>query len=117
MTVNEDDRKIISEFQFYQQQMQAIGMQKEQFKIQGLELQMALDEMKDSQEKDAFKIAGPILIKKSITDLTKEIKEKKDAFDEKVTSLEKTEKTLEGKMKEIEPKIQKILASSQQPKE
>jgi len=107
--VTDDERKLIGEFQFFQQQLQAIVMQKENMKIQNLELDIALDELGKTKEKDALKIVGPILIKKPITELKKEMQDKKEDIDVKVKSLEQTEEKVSSKLKEMEPKVREIL--------
>ena len=107
--VTDDEKKLIGEFQFFQQQLQAIVMQKENLKVQNLELDIALDELDKTKEKDALKIVGPILIKKPITTLKKEMQEKKENLGLKVKSLEQTEEKLSTKLKEMEPKVREIL--------
>lgn len=107
--VTEEDRKILTEFQFFQQQLQAIVMQKENLKVQNLELDVALDELEKTKEKDALKIVGPILIKKSITELKKEMQDKKEDINVKIKTLEQTEEKITSKIKELEPKVREIL--------
>ena len=107
--VTEADRQIFEQFQAYQQQLQSVLIQKENLKLQILEMDKAVEELEASKEKEAYKIAGPIMIKKNSEDLKKELKEKKENFDLRIKSLEKAEERMVGKLKEMEPKLKSIL--------
>ena len=105
----EDDRKFVGQFQAYQQQLQAILLQKENFKLQMLEIEKALEELVGSKVKQAYKIAGPIMIKKSSEDLKSELKERKENFDMRIKSLEKAENRTTTKLKEMEPRLKELM--------
>lgn len=107
--VTEDDRNFLNQFQAYQQQLQAILIQKENLRLQILEIDKALEELEVSKEKDAYKIAGQIMIKKGIEELKKDLNEKKDNFDLRIKTLEKAEERITNKLKEMEPRIKKII--------
>jgi len=107
--VKDDNKELLNQFQAYQQQLQAVLIQKENLRLQILEIDKALEELEASKEKDAYKIAGPIMIKRTISQLKKELKERKDSFDLRVKSLEKAEERIVAKLKEIEPEIKKMM--------
>lgn len=107
--VTEEDKKFIGQFQAYQQQYQAILIQKENLKLQTLEIEKALEELEASKEKQAYKIAGPIMIKKSKEDLKTELNERKDNFNLRIKTLEKAEERMINKLKEMEPKLRKMM--------
>jgi len=107
--VKDDNKELLNQFQAYQQQLQAVLIQKENLRLQILEIDKALEELEASKEKEAYKIAGPIMIKRTTTQLKKELKERKDSFDLRVKSLEKAEERIVTKLKEIEPEIKKIM--------
>jgi prefoldin beta subunit len=107
--VTEDNKKFLGQFQSYQQQLQAILIQKENLKLQMLELERALEDLKASKGKEAYKITGPIMIKKTKTELKKELKQRKENFDLRVKTLEKAEERITKKLKEMEPKLRKML--------
>jgi len=107
--VTEEDKKFLGQFQSYQQQLQAILIQKENLKLQMLETERALEELETSKTKEAYKIAGPIMIKKSKKQLKTELKGRKDNFDLRVKTLERAEERITGKLKEMEPKLRKML--------
>jgi len=107
--VTEDDRNFLGQFQAYQQQLQSILIQKENLKLQIMEMDKAVEELDASKEKEAYKIAGPIMIKKSIEELKKDLAEKKDTFDLRIKTLEKAEERITNKLKEMEPRIKKLI--------
>jgi len=107
--VTEEDKKFLGQFQSYQQQLQAILIQKENLKLQMLETERALEELGASKQKEAYKITGPIMIKKSKKELKTELKGRKDNFDLRVKTLERAEERITGKLKEMEPKLRKML--------
>ena len=105
-----DDTKIVEQFQLYQQQYQAIALQKEQIRLQQLEIEKALEELEVSKSKDkAYKITGPIMIKKDIDDLKKELEEKKEDMDLRLKTLTKAEERITTKLKEMEDDIKKLI--------
>jgi prefoldin beta subunit len=107
--VTEDDRKFVGQFQIYQQQLQSLLIQKENLKLQILEIEKALEELEQSKVKHAFKIAGPIMIKKSSEDLKTELQETKENFDMRIKSLEKAENRTTTKLKEMEPRLKELM--------
>jgi prefoldin beta subunit len=107
--VTEEDRKFLGQFQSYQQQLQTIMIQKENLKLQIMEIEKAVEELEASKEKEAYKISGPIMVKKNSTDLKNELKEKKDSFDLRIKTLEKAEERITTKLKEMEPKLREMI--------
>jgi prefoldin beta subunit len=105
----EEDKKLIEQFQSHQQQLQTILIQKENLKLQILEIEKAMEELGSSKEKEAYKIAGPIMIKKSTEDLKNELKEKKENYELRIKTLEKAENKIMSNLKEMEPKLREIL--------
>jgi prefoldin beta subunit len=101
----EEDRKLVEQFQSYQQQLQGIMIQKENLKLQIFEIDRAIEELELSKEKEAYKITGPIMIKKSSEDLKNELKERKENFNLRIKTLEKAENRITNSLKEMEPKL------------
>ena len=101
----EEDRKLIEQFQSYQQQLQGIIIQKENLKLQIFEIDRALEELELSKEKEAYKITGPIMIKKSSEDLKNELKERKENYNLRIKTLEKAETKITNSLREMEPKL------------
>ena len=107
--VSEEEKKLVGEFQVYQQQLQAILLQKENLRLQTIEMEKALEELDTSKGKKAYKIAGPIMIEKDIAQLKKELSERKSDIELRVKTLEKTEGRITDKLKEIQPKLRKMI--------
>jgi len=105
-----DDSKIVEQFQLYQQQYQTILFQKEQIRLQQLEIEKALEELEQSKSMDkAYKISGPIMIKKDVEDLKTELKEKKEDMDLRLKTLTKAEERVMKKLQEIRDEIGKLI--------
>jgi prefoldin beta subunit len=107
--VTEEDRKFLGQFQSYQQQVAMIDDAKKNLKFQIMEIEKAVEELEASKEKEAYKITGTIMIKKSSTDLKNELKEKKEKIDLTLKNLEKTEERAKTKLKEMEPKLREMI--------
>ena len=73
-----NESKIVEQFQLYKQQYQAVMIQKEQMRLQQLETEKSLEELEASKNEKAYKITGPIMIKKDVEDLKKELKERQE---------------------------------------
>lgn len=107
--VDLDQSKILEQFQIYQQQYQSIVLQKEQVRLQQLEIEKALEELESSKPEIAYKISGPIMIKKDLEDIKMELTEKKDDIELRIKTLTKTEEKVETKLKEMEDDIRKLI--------
>jgi len=107
--VTEDDRKFLGQFQGLQQQLQTILIQKENLKLQTIEIDKAVEELDASKEKQAYKIVGPIMVQKDLKNLKAELKERKDNLDLRTKTLEKAELRITTKLKEMEPKLRKMM--------
>jgi len=107
--VDLDSSKLVEQFQLYQQQYQTIMLQKEQIRLQQLEIEKALEELEASKNKNAYKIAGPIMIKKDIEDLKKELKERKEDMDLRLKTFTRAEERVTKKLKEMEDDLKKLM--------
>jgi len=107
--VAEDDRKFLEQFQALQQQLQAILIQKENLKLQMLEIDKAIEELGTSKGTKAYKIVGPVMVQKDLKKLKAELKQRKDDFDLRTKTLEKAEERITKKLKEMEPRLKKMM--------
>lgn len=103
--LNEETKKMVGQFQTFQQQLQSVLIQKESLRLQNLEAEGVLEELDKTQEKVAFKITGNIMVKKPVTEIKKELNENKEALELKIKSLEDIEKRLNTKLKDLEEKL------------
>ena len=107
--VAEDDKKFLEQFQALQQQLQAILIQKENLKLQMLEIDKATEELESSKGTKAYKIVGPVMVQKDLKKLKTELKERKDNFDLRTKTLEKAEERITKKLKDMEPRLKKMM--------
>jgi prefoldin beta subunit len=107
--ITEETKKMVMQFQTYQQQLQSIIIQKETLKMQQLEAESAIKELDSSKQKDAFKITGQIMIRKPIEEIKQELAENKEDIDVRMASLEKTEERLNAKLVELQEKLKQVL--------
>ena len=93
----------IRQMQMFEQNMQVILVQKQNFQVQILEIDSALEEMEKSREH--YKIIGNIMVKTEKSDLKKDLKSKKDLLDLRVKNLEKQEKQIKDEAAKIQEDI------------
>ena len=104
----------ILRLQQIQQNLQAIMMQKQQIELEIVETDRALEELKKIGIDDAvYKSAGPLLIKANKEDTLKELEEKKELSNTRVTVLAKQETRVKDNLKEVENKINQMIRGAQ----
>src|SRR5918992_554896 len=107
-------REQVSRLQQLQQNMQAIMMQKQQIELEIVETDRALEELKKIGIDDTvYKSAGPLLIKANKEDTLKELEEKKELSNTRVTVLAKQETRVKENLKEVENKINQMIRGAQ----
>lgn len=107
--MTDETKQMIMEFQAYQQQFQAVAMQKESLRMQDLEIDKALEELQNSKQNTAFKITGSVMISKPVDDIVSDLKETKEAISIRVKSFEKTEGKLTERLKELQEKLKEAV--------
>lgn len=95
----------IQQLQLLEQNLQNFLLQRQQFQAQLIEVDSALEELKD--KKEAYKIIGNIMVKSSKTDLEKDLKKKKEILDLRIKNLEKQEEKIQEKSKTIQEEVLK----------
>ena len=100
---------MVGQFQQYQQQLQAILIQKEAMQMQLMEVTKSLEELETTNNDKAYKITGQIMVIKPVEELKKELGETKEAIEVRMGSLEKTEEKVTGKLKELETELRKLV--------
>ena len=105
----EQTREMVGQFQQYQQQLQAVLIQKETMQLQLMEINKALDELDSTKNEKAYKITGQIMVSKPVEELKKELGETKEAIEVRVNSLGKTEEKITTKLKEMETELRKLV--------
>jgi len=107
--LSEEAKNLLAQFQNYQQQLQTLLIQKENLRLQDLEVDRALEELKATKEKTAYKITGPVMTCKPVAELKKELEEQKENLSVRLKSLEKAEARTTEKLKELQEKLKKVM--------
>lgn len=107
--MTDETKQMIMEFQAYQQQLQAMVMQKENLKLQDMEIDKALEELEAGKQKTAFKITGSVMVNRPVEDIVADLKDTKEAIAVRVKSFEKTEARITEKLKELQGKLQEAV--------
>lgn len=108
MTTNEEKtRHDISMLQNLEQSMQQITLQKQQFQTQLIEIDSALNELKDKEE--AYKIVGNIMVLSKKVDLQKDLEDKKEKVEIRIKNLENQEKKLKEKASDMQKEVMEKL--------
>ncbi|HEY7080252.1 MAG TPA: prefoldin subunit beta [Nitrososphaeraceae archaeon] len=107
-------REQVSRLQQLQQNLQAIMMQKQQVEIETMEVGRALDELKKIGPEDTvYKNAGPLLIRANRDAVSKELEEKRELSNTRLMVLTKQETRVKDNLKEVETKINQMIAGAQ----
>ncbi len=95
--------KNINKLQLLEQNIQQYSAQKQQFQMQLIEVESALDELEGTDE--AFKIIGNIMVKSSKEDLLEDLNKKKEMFELRIKTLDKQEAKLKEKIKDLQEDV------------
>jgi prefoldin beta subunit len=98
----------INQFQQLEQQYQMILGQKQRVTLDLKETEMAISEL-EKNPSVVYKSVGSILVVAPIDDVKKELTEKKETLTVRLQTLERQEKRLLDKLKEMQTKIQGML--------
>ena len=109
--MNQED--MLNNVAIQQQQLQGIMTQREATGMQILEIKKALEELGKTKEKEVYKVAGPILIKATKTEVKKDLKDKEDTLNVRLKSLEKEEKKIKIKIDEIKEQLTAAIKKKQ----
>jgi prefoldin beta subunit len=102
-------QQLLIQIQTFQQEAQAVMVQKESMNLQKLDIERALEVLEESKEEDVFKAVGPILIKAKKSVVKKELKEKQESIDLRLKRLDNQQETLNKKLKEKQEELDRIL--------
>ena len=98
-----EEKESISRLQVMEQNLQSLGMQKQQFSTQLFELDSALKEL-DKTEK-AYKIVGNIMVSAEKEGLKKELAQRKEIVELRIKSLEKQENNIRDEAKKLQEEL------------
>ncbi|MBI4258419.1 MAG: prefoldin subunit beta [Thaumarchaeota archaeon] len=111
-------REHVVRYEQLQQNLQAIMIQKQQVELELAELDKALTELrKAGPDEVVYKSAGSILVKAKKDDLLKELEEKKELDNTRLTVLAKQEQRTRGSAKELQTKLDDMVRGRTRPPE
>ncbi len=102
MAEKETEQKI-AQLQLYEQSLQNILMQKQQFQSQLVETKSALEELENANE--AYKIIGNIMVSSKKEEIKKELESKKEIINLRIKTIEKQENQIKEKTKKIQEEV------------
>ncbi len=108
MEINSEAQKMIQELQVLEQNLQQQSMQMQAFQLELNETESALSEIGKSKE-DVYRIVGSIMLKAEKSELGKELKEKKDILNLRLSSIEKHENLLREKAEKLRESLMKSM--------
>jgi len=103
MSLSKEAQESIQRLQMMEQNMQALNMQKQQLQAQLFEIEGALKEIATSPV--VYKIVGGIMIGAEKDVLQKDLQGKKELIELRVQTLEKQEKQLKERAKNLQEEI------------
>jgi prefoldin beta subunit len=105
MVENDNTEEGINQLQLFEQSLQNILLQKQQFQTQLTEMSSALKELENSSE--SYKIIGNIMVKTDKGELKKDLEEKKSSIELRIKSLEKQETSIKEKAEKLQSEVMK----------
>ena len=100
----------IQQFQQLQQQYEMIVSQTQRISLVEREIDLALAELEKSDEEKVYKNVGSLMIKAGRVKVIEELKSRKEEIGVRKQSLERQEKRTGEKLKELQSKLQSLLA-------
>lgn len=97
------DQTKVKMLQNYEYKLQQLLMQKQQMQSNLLEIDNALKEL--SNKSEAYEIVGSVMIKKSATDLVKNLDEKKALIEIKINAIDKQEIMIKDKADQLQKEL------------
>ena len=105
MEVSKETEQKISQLQMFEQSLQSFLGQKQQFQMQLVEVDSALNEL-DNTEK-AYKIIGNIMVETDKNELKSDLQSKKEMFELRIKTMEKQETQVREKASKLQSEILK----------
>lgn len=106
--ISKETEQEIAQLQLYEQSLQNILIQKQQFQSQSLEIESALKELETTKE--AYKIVGNIMVSSKKEDLKKDLESKKEVVSLRIKALEKQENQIREKAKKLQEEVSKKIS-------
>jgi len=108
MKVEKETAEKIGQLQLIEQNLRSLVIQKQTFQSQLLEIENAMEELKDSKG-ETYKIVGTIMVASDKNKLSEDLESKKEVVELRIKNLENQEKKLREKTEEIQSDVMKKL--------
>lgn len=102
----------INQLGLFEQSLQNLLMQKQQFQLQLAEIDSALKELETAEE--SYKIVGNIMVLTKKEDLKKDLKEKKEIIELRIKNMEKQETRIKEKASKLQEEILEKIKKDEQ---
>ena len=100
MNIDQKTQEKINLIHVYEQNLQSLSSQKQNFQAQALELESSIAELKNT--KKAYKIIGNIMVSTDISALKKDVASKKEMLDIRIKSIEKQEEKIRERISDAQ---------------
>jgi len=109
MEQNNEINNKVEELQVVENNLQNFLMQKQSLQVELNEISNALDEVKKTND-EVYKIVSGVMLKSEKDSISKDLNEKKDIVEMKISSIEGQEGLLDNKSKEMKDYINKAVS-------
>ncbi len=105
MDVSKETEQKISQLQMFEQSLQNFLGQKQQFQVQLVEIDSALNELENTNK--AYKIVGNIMVESDKKELKADLQSKKEIIELRIRTMEKQEAQVREKTSKLQSEILK----------
>ncbi len=105
MEVSKETEQKIGQLQMFEQSLQNFLGQKQQFQVQLVEVDSALNELESTEK--AYKIVGNIMVESDKTELKADLQSKKEMLELRIKTMEKQESQVREKASQLQSEILK----------
>src|SRR3989344_7371282 len=105
MEVSKETEQKISQLQMFEQSLQNFLGQKQQFQVQLVEVESALNELENTEK--AYKIVGNIMVESDKNELKADLNSRKEMLELRIRTMEKQESQVREKASKLQSEILK----------
>ncbi len=105
MEVSKETEQKISQLQMFEQSLQSFLGQKQQFQVQLVEVESALNELENTDK--AYKIVGNIMVEADKNELKADLQSKKEMLELRIKTMEKQELQVRERASKLQSEILK----------
>ena len=105
MDVSKETEQKIGQLQMFEQSLQNFLGQKQQFQVQLVEVESALNELNNAEK--AYKIVGNIMVETDKSELNNDLQSRKEMLELRIKTMEKQEAQVREKASKLQSEILK----------